>query len=72
MFRDVLPRRAFDVFEDFFEDRWMDMPSEAEFFKPIFGRRRPMREIGSMRPFESMGRNGTRSLMGPEMGMGMM
>ena len=44
----------------------MDIPSEVDFFKPIFGRRRPTRELGSMRPIESiMGRNGTRNLMSP-------
>lgn len=43
-FGEIVPKRAFDIFENFFEDRWMDMPSETDFFKPIFGgsRRRSM------------------------------
>lgn len=41
VFGEIIPRRSFDIFENFFEDKWMDMPTESEFFKPIFSRRRP-------------------------------
>jgi DnaJ-class molecular chaperone len=48
VFGEILPRRAFDIFENFFEDKWMDMPSETEFFTPIFSRRRPWQDIGQL------------------------
>lgn len=60
-FGDIVPRRAFDIFENFFEDKWMDMPSETEFFQPIFGssRRRSLMPL----IWGETGRNGTRTPM---------
>lgn len=52
LFGDIVPRRSFDIFEDFFQDRWMDFPSETDFFKPIFSRRRPWED---MNRFTDMG-----------------
>ena len=58
MFQEVVPRRAHDIFENFFQNRWTEFPGEEEFLKPIFDRRRfiPLVEMGSMiNPLESMG-----------------
>ena len=57
MFEEVVPRRAHDIFENFFQNRWTEFPEEEEFLKPIFDRRRfrPLVEMGSMmNPLESI------------------
>lgn len=48
VFGEIVPRKSFDIFEDFFSDKWMDMPSETEFFKPIFSRRRPWEGVNRL------------------------
>jgi len=55
----MIPRRSFDIFENFFEDRWRDIPSEVDFFKPIFSRRRPW-----------LGMSGWSDMNQPMLGMG--
>jgi hypothetical protein len=50
MFQEIVPRKAYDIFENFFENRWTDFPGEEDFFRPIFDRRRlrPLTDVGSM------------------------
>lgn len=45
MFGEIVPRRSHDIFEDFFSNKWMDLPSETDFFTPMFTRPRMMRDV---------------------------
>lgn len=35
LYREMVPSRAHNIFEDFMGDRFFNMPTEEEFFKPI-------------------------------------
>ena len=70
MFGEIVPRRSHDIFEDFFSNKWMDLPSETDFFTPMFTRPRMMRDVDRM--MGTNGKMGDKSMSWMDKSLGLM